>query len=92
MGYSRASKYRLEIKENGKEQLDSFVWKGRATLQSLVQWITEYSKSLEAGGSNEHYSKSLGYIPYPVAAQIIHQKTGKVIVSWQASPIQLIEG
>jgi hypothetical protein len=92
MGYSRASKYRLEIKENGKDQVEAFVWKGRASLQNLVTWITEYSKSLEAGGSNEHYSKSLCYIPYPVAAQIIHQKTGKVTVSWQASPIQLIEG
>jgi len=91
MGYSRALKYRLEIQETGKAGVASFPWEGRASLQNLVLWIAEYSKSLEPGGSNQHISQSLGYVPYPLAAQIINQKTGRITVSWQVSPVQLIE-
>lgn len=62
---------------------------GKPTLENLEKWITEYSRSLEIGGVNQHVSLSLGYVPYPRTAKIIRQRTGEVLASWKAAMFQV---
>jgi len=93
MGYSKTPKYRIEIDEQspniGLERTHQMAWEGRATSKRLEEYVMMYAKSLEHGGVNYHISKDLGYIPYPVRARIVEQKTRKIVAQWQAAAFQV---
>jgi len=90
MGRIVRSKYRLEITDSaGTHKL---LWRGRSPGARLGDHILAYAKSLERGGSNEHISKNLGYIPYPSSARIIEQDTGRTVAQWKAGMFQVYEG
>lgn len=94
MGRSYTPPYRLEM--SGTTSMcwmvgDRYQVKGngKPTYDNLVKFIREYARSLEAGGTNEHISKALGYVPYPNWAKIVRQKDGVVMAEWKAAPFQV---
>lgn len=79
MGRSYTPPYRVE-----HDGSTPSAWRreyGKPTEANLSKFIQEYSRSLEAGGCNQHVSKPLGYIPYPSWARIVRQCDGVVVAS-----------
>jgi len=64
---------------------------GKPNFDNLVKFIRGYSRSLEKGGSNEHISNSLGYVPYPQWARIVRQSDGHVMAEWKAGLFQIYD-
>lgn len=87
MGELRTATYRLEIWDNAG--FSTMIWRSRANEQTLMKFLDSYCRGLEAGGVNEHVSKSLGYVPYPKELKIVHQKTNEVKVQWKAAAFQV---
>lgn len=63
-------------------------WHGRPSAAALERKVMGYAKSLEPCGVNEHVSRRLGYIPYPLEAKVIRQADRAVVARWQAAPLQ----
>lgn len=91
MGKSTTPAHRIVITDGNRTSKSIFAWskKGRITDKGLFEYIKKYGKSFEIGGVNEHISHSLGYIPYPISAEVIHQKTGEVKAVWYAGMFQV---
>ena len=95
MGRSVTPPYRLEM-----PGVTAMCWRvkaqygipgcGKPTYENLVKYIEAYNKSLELGGSNQHISKALGYIPYPTWARIVRQADGVVMAEWKAPLFQAV--
>lgn len=88
MGKTIIPTYRLEVYE--KQHKQTLAWKGLASKKRLESWIHAYIKSLGVGGANYHISKSLGRMPIPTRARLVHQKTGREVVTWVAPAFMAI--
>jgi hypothetical protein len=55
---------------------------GTPSPENIEKAIIKIAKSYEIGGSNEHYSKALGYMPIPFKARVIHQKSQSIMAEW----------
>jgi len=88
MGKSITPKYRIEIKDNSLNYLDmplAMAWNcGKPTTKKLEEYIYKLIDSYKIGGCNEHISLTLGYMPIPNKARIINQKTGDIVIEWNA--------
>jgi hypothetical protein len=97
MGRILTPKYAIDIFETrlvegqfkSVKAIDALAWNtrsfGRASTENLEKYVLAYGKSLEIGGTNEHISKELGYIPYPNRAVIrFNHAHGATIASWVA--------
>jgi len=81
MGKSYTPKYRIELNNHGLA--DSFVWErsyGKPTPENIEKWVSGYIRSHFKGGANDHIGKT----PNVSSAQIVNQKTQKVVTSWRA--------
>jgi hypothetical protein len=63
-------------------------WEGKVSQTRLEAYVCAYAQSHEHGGVSAHISRALGYIPYPTAARIVHQRTGGVKAQWNAGMFQ----
>jgi hypothetical protein len=86
MGKSITPAYRIEMTER-RTMLTPMSWRseyGKPTAENLEKYVRKYIDSLKIGGTNQHVSLSLGYIPVPDSARIVRQKTGEVVATWKA--------
>lgn len=85
MGKTTTPKYRLEWSD-GTGGWQKQAWSGHATQKRLNTYMLQLAQSFEAGGANEHISKSFGYIPYPLVARIVFntERDAFVVVRWVA--------
>lgn len=89
MGKSVTPPYRLEMSGTThsawrvKEQY-GIPGDGQPNDANLMRYLLSFAASLKLGGTNQHISKALGYIPYPTWARIIRQRDGKIMASWIA--------
>lgn len=100
MGKSYTSKYALEL--DGSTSMCWWVGRpphspphikghGKPTEANLIKYVEAYIESLKIGGSNQHISKSLGYIPFPKWARIVHNDGSRqVVVEWKAPAFMLV--
>ena len=79
MGTSVTPAYRVEYRD--QTGMHSACWKGQATATRLEDWRQMMNLSFQAGGSNEHLGKALGFVPHVSHAQLVHQKSGRVVVT-----------
>lgn len=94
MGRSVTPPYRLEM-----SGVTASAWRvktqygipgdGTPNDANLMRYLLAYVNSLKLGGSNQHISKALGYIPYPTWARIVRQSDGHVMASWTAPPFMV---
>ena len=91
MGRSYTPTYRLEFWEDPQGSKQQHAWnKGiKPTEHTLEAWVHSYAGSLGAQGVNTHLSKALGYVPFPVKAQVIRQATGEIVATWKAGMFQV---
>lgn len=90
MGKTVTPRNRIEYatnKQNGNGRWLK-VWntlsaKGRWNDQKLADYMIDFGKSFEVGGTNEHISREFGYVPYPVEARVVDQFTGEVKAEWK---------
>jgi len=85
MGKSITPKYRIIV----DGQVMS--WDGKPTQKALEHFVFSYAKSLEHGGCNEHISKQIGYVPYPINCKIETNTQYKPVTmaAWKAAPFQV---
>lgn len=80
--------FRLDPKARTIVTDDScFDGKGRATPETIKDHMWSGNLSFEEGYINEHVPKALGYIPHHYKAQVVDQRTGKVIAEYKDPPI-----
>jgi len=56
---------------------------GKPSEKNIERYVRDFAKSLEVGHVNYGLSKMFGFMPIPNRAEIIHQKSGEVVATWE---------
>lgn len=85
--------YRLEYRQTGREGTHTIAWEGygRPTGTNLAHFIKAFNRSHLPGHANGHLSLSAQRLLVVNWAQIVSQRTEKVLATYSAPAFEVIE-
>ena len=95
MGKSSTPKYRIELRSNDpKRKWDSYAYLvknyGKPTEANAKRFRNDMNASFQGGGTNYHITEGLGYVLHYSDAQIVEQKTGRVVAKYKAPVFEVV--